>query len=65
MVDLRTDAVALARRFHDLYEELAPVFGYATRKDTAVPWDDLPRNNRFLMIAVCTYILREMEDADG
>lgn len=56
------DAVALARRFHELYEELAPSTGYKTRPETRVPWDELPRENRFLMIAVCSVILKEMED---
>ena len=56
------DGVALARRFHELYEELAPTAGYETRLETRVPWDELPRENRFLMIAVCTVILKEMAD---
>lgn len=59
---LRRDAVALARRFHELYEELAPAAGYETRPETRVPWASLPRDNRFLMIAVCTVILREMDE---
>jgi hypothetical protein len=55
------DAVALARRFHELYEELAPSTGYETRPETRGPWAALPRENRFLMIAVCSVILKEME----
>lgn len=54
-----TDPVLLARRFHEVYEELAPVFGYETRAESAVPWDDVPRANRQLMIAVCAVLLRE------
>ena len=49
----------LARQFHVLYELNAPEFGYETRKETAVPWDSLPDNNKSLMLAVC----REIESA--
>lgn len=59
------DAVALARRFHELYEKLAPEFGYTTRRETAVPWAALPRDNRNLMVAVCTVILSEREGHRG
>lgn len=43
----------LAKAFHEAYERLAPQFGYETRKDSAVPWADVPERNRKLMIAVC------------
>jgi len=49
----------LARRFHDLYEELAPTFGYETRSESAVPWEKVPENNRQLMVAVCSALLSE------
>jgi len=42
----------LARLFHDTYERLAPAFSYKTRKASAVPWADVPPNNKGLMIAV-------------
>ena len=49
----------LARKFHGIYERLAPQFGYETRKETAVPWEDIPEdnNNKRLMIAVCGELL--------
>jgi hypothetical protein len=47
---------ALARAFHEAYERLAPSFGYETRKDTAVPWEDVPEPNRSLMIAVAAEV---------
>lgn len=50
-------AERLARRFHELYEELAPDFGYTTRLESAVPWDQVPQTNRELMAAVCGRIL--------
>lgn len=49
----------LARLFHETYERLAPQFGYETRPESAVPWEQVPENNRALMTAVC----REVMDA--
>lgn len=46
-----SDALELARRFHDAYERLAPSFGYETRQDTKV-FDPASANGK-LMIAVC------------
>jgi len=54
------DAEVLARMFHETYERLAPSFGYETRKDSAVPWEDVPERNKKLMIAVCAEILEQM-----
>lgn len=47
----------LARKFHETYERLAPDFGYKTRKASAKPWKDVPKDNKQLMIAVCKEIL--------
>jgi hypothetical protein len=47
----------LAKRFHETYERLAPSHGYKTRKESAVAWDDVPANNKSLMIAVCAELL--------
>ncbi len=52
------DPADLARRFHETYERLAPSFGYDTRPDSAVPWDEVPERNRNLMIAVCAEVAR-------
>jgi hypothetical protein len=54
------DAEELARRFHEAYERLAPVFNYQTRRETAVPWDEVPEQNKRLMIAVCAELLAQM-----
>lgn len=51
------DAEQLARLFHETYEELAPDFNYETRKASAKPWEDVPENNKKLMIAVAERIL--------
>lgn len=48
----------LAREFHETYEKLAPDFGYETREASAKPWEDVPEQNKDLMIAVCREILR-------
>lgn len=48
----------LAQEFHAIYESLAPEFGYQTRRESAKPWQEVPENNRRLMIAVCQEILR-------
>lgn len=42
----------IARAFHERYEHLAPEHSYRTRKESAVPWEDVPENNKSLMIAV-------------
>lgn len=47
----------VARMFHETYERLAPSFGYETRKASAKPWDEVPENNRKLMIAVAGAVL--------
>ncbi len=47
----------LARLFHETYEKLAPAYGYQTRKASAKPWEDVPKRNKQLMIAVAGEIL--------
>ena len=59
---LLNDPVALAERFHELYEELAPIFGYETREESNVPWEFVPSQNRQLMIAVAASIQSEIND---
>jgi len=49
----------IARRFHELYEKLAPRYGYETRLPSRVPWPEVPENNRQLMIAVVRELLEE------
>jgi len=52
----------LARLFHETYEELAPNYGYTTRRSSAVPWEEVPEPNKSLMIAVSTRILEKLEE---
>lgn len=53
-------AEALARRFHEAYERLAPSFGYETRKETR-EFDRTTPNGQ-LMIAVCAAIMEPHPD---
>lgn len=48
----------LAKFFHENYERLAPQFSYETRKASAVPWKQVPENNKNLMIAVAAEVLK-------
>lgn len=58
MNEASEQAKALAEKFHNTYERLAPDFGYETREDTK-QFDPESPNGR-LMIAVC----KEVIDAD-
>lgn len=49
----------IAREFHATYERKAPAFGYKTRRDSAVPWQEVPDRNRRLMIAVVKELLED------
>ncbi len=57
-------AEELASRFHEIYESLAPHFGYRTREASAVPFHQIPANNRRLMIATCSAILKYLQEPD-
>lgn len=59
---MEVTAEELAQFFHETYEELAPDFGYTTRKSSAVPWSEVPEPNRSLMIAVAQKVLDKMEE---
>jgi hypothetical protein len=52
-------ALAVAKRFHEAYERLAPQFGYETRKETRAFDPNSP--NGKLMVAVCKELLKEPE----
>jgi len=54
-------AEELAKFFHETYEELAPNYGYTTRRSSAVPWEDVPEPNKSLMIAVAKRVLEKIE----
>jgi hypothetical protein len=55
----------LAKVFHDVYERLAPQFGYETREESRVPWDHLPKANKQLMIAVAEVVLVSFNEREA
>ena len=50
----------IATRFHEIYERLAPDYGYETRKDTR-EFDPDSANGK-LMIAVCNEVMQPLLD---
>jgi hypothetical protein len=51
---------ALARRFHETYERLAPEHGWQTQESTrAKPWEEVPAHNRELMLATISALLND------
>jgi hypothetical protein len=54
------DAEALARLFHETYERLAPDYDYSTRPESATSWEEVPENNRRLMVATCAEVLEHL-----
>lgn len=54
-----TRAGTIAKEFHESYERLAPAHGYETRKASAVPWEDVPPNNKALMVSVVEDLLEK------
>jgi hypothetical protein len=53
-------AELLARTFHDSYERLAPSFGYDTRDDSRQPWEQVPEDNRKLMVATAEAVIAQL-----
>jgi hypothetical protein len=41
----------IAEQFHNTYERLAPKFGYVTRIESRTGWQNVPDENKALMIA--------------
>jgi hypothetical protein len=50
-------AETIAKAFHETYETFAPNYGYKTRDASAVPWADVPKQNKDLMIAVVAELI--------
>ena len=49
----------IARSFHDRYETLADKHGWKPQESTRVAWEDLPEQNRTLMIEVVRTLLSD------
>lgn len=56
---LTDQAEQIARRFHETYEDLAPIYDYETREASRKPWTEVPQNNKNLMVAVVARLLSE------
>lgn len=54
-------AAEVAEAFHEAYERLAQDHGYVTRERSRVPWEDVPEDNKGLMIATSADLLRRGE----
>jgi|HubBroStandDraft_6_1064221.scaffolds.fasta_scaffold00417_36 hypothetical protein len=54
-----TDGERISARFHEVYELLAPGYGYRTREASARTWEKVPEPNRSLMIHTCEFLLHE------
>lgn len=59
------EARRVARLFHETYERFAPEYDYKTREASAKPWEEVPSNNRTLMIATVDHVLRTLDDERG
>ena len=60
------DPEAMAKLFHDKYEELAPVYNYETRKESALPWKDVKPHHQQLMIKTCECVIAWLKgEGDG
>jgi hypothetical protein len=59
MNEYETQIEAIARAFHERYEEQADEHGWKPQEATRVAWEDLPEENRSLMIAVVRDLLRD------
>lgn len=53
------DGLIIAKKFHEVYERLAPSFGYETRTETRA--FNPNSSNGKLMVAVCTEVCNEIE----
>jgi hypothetical protein len=56
---MAVEAEMIAQAFHEAYERLAPMFGYKTREASAVPWEDVPAQNKELMVSVVETLLED------
>jgi hypothetical protein len=58
-------AEAIAREFHSSYEKLAPEFGWETQTASRKEWDEVPDENRELMVAVAQDLISRQIVREG
>lgn len=54
-----TDAELIAKRFHEVYEDLAPSMGWETQERSRKSWEELPTENKWLMVKVVDQLMEE------
>lgn len=54
------DEKILAKKFHRIYEELAPKYKYETKKASRVDWDKLDKKHQELMVVTARRVLKEI-----
>jgi hypothetical protein len=64
-IDALPDAWTLALWFHEAYEQAAPIYGYETRPESQVDFDDLPQPNRLTMVATAQAVLDRLVPPDA
>jgi hypothetical protein len=52
----------VARWFHEAYEQMASLREYETRPESAVPWEQVPLNNRALMLDTAAVVLSRLKE---
>lgn len=62
---MATQAQEIARAFHETYERRAPAYGYKTREESAVPWEELHPRNKSLMVSTVHDLLERGVIAHG
>jgi hypothetical protein len=55
--DMPLTAERLAREFHAAYELLAPTFDYETKPESRTKWEQVPEQNRMLMVATAATVI--------
>jgi hypothetical protein len=54
-----TTAEIIAKRFHEVYEDLAPTMGWETQERSRKSWEQLPIENKWLMVKVVEQLMEE------
>lgn len=55
------DPERLAEIWHEVYEELAPQFGYTSRGTSPTAWSNVPEPTKSLQIAVAKRVLERLK----
>lgn len=53
------DSELIAKRFHEVYEDLTPTMGLETQERSRKTWEELPIENKWLMVKVVEQLMEE------